>query len=227
MKPTPAQIEKWERVKKSVKALGLRIQANRYLAENLSTALSFGKRHKIELPALGDPNPFEVLKGLQGEYLRLEKLINGVELEKLGLRFEPDGDISIMGPSSMSEDELKYWRGLEGGDLGWLIVPIGIVVLGTVIAYIIDINERNDELELREKKYLDHLNNRYCEDPNSSTCKLWLKEKDDQDYGKNLTLVDKFKQQAKKMVEVATTGMGWGIAIAIPLLIYMLVSKKK
>lgn len=227
MKPTPKQKKQWRAFKELASRLFLAVKANEHRANALNIALNFGAEHRQEPPIWQMPGPFDRLRILQKNVRVFRRLIQGVEEEKIGLQFR-NGDIDIVGPPTMTNDELQYWKGFSGpAEMGWLLIAAGILIVATAVAVIDALwNEAND-VKLQNNALLDDLNSRYCQVPSSELCKAWLQRKEERGYKKELTLAEQFQKAAEKVGSTLTTGAGWGIALAIPLLAWMLIGKRR
>ena len=227
MKPTRAQEEKWTSFKKRASRLFLSVKANEHRANALNIALDFAAERKLEPPIWQMPGPFDRLITLQKKVAVFRRLIQGVEDEKIGLQFT-NGDIDIVGAPSMTNDELQYWKGFSGpADMGWLLIAAGIVIVSTVIALVDAVLEENKNLHLQNNALLDDLNSRYCQVPGSELCSAWLQRKEEKGYKKELSWAEEFQKAAAKVGSTLTTGAGWGIALAIPLLAWILIGKRR
>lgn len=174
------------------------------------TAVLFGL--EVAQPLFADPQWWDKLSLSQKAVSRSKRLITAVEANILGLRFTKD-DIDILAPPGMTDDEVAEYQ-----SLGWFLLVAGIVVIYGVYKYTSWLLDENEDLATKLNNVLYAADSNFCADSKSAVCSLWLKKKQSQGFDKKKSAIEKLESGIKKIGEVAKTGIGVGLAIAIPLL---------
>jgi hypothetical protein len=220
MTPTAAQQRTWEGFKREAQAVELLNKAL-YHAVDLATMTETFAKERGQPIAAFQPLHKQAEKLSQID-TRLQMVVAAVELEKLGLRFRKDGDFDILAPSDMTDDELaKYKLGL-----GWIIMAVGVVVVGAAVAWIALLRKENHDLVEDYNELLEQTDNRYCVDPSSPTCVVWLKRKGERQYEKKQDAIEELTAKASQIGKTIVKGAQWGLVVAIPLLAWLLFGRK-
>jgi hypothetical protein len=66
-----------------------------------------------------------------------------------------------------------------------------------------------------------------CADPNSQMCQDWQNDKSTGGYFKRETLIESVKDAISSVGSGAKTGLGWGLALAIPVLLWLYMPKSR
>lgn len=209
------QVEKWERFKLLADRLHLSMKAQNLLAQNVTVAVNFARLHGVETSY-----NFEKLEKkryqLQKLSDRMQRLIIDVESEKLGLRFH-DGDFDILAPAHTPKEELQSYR-----EFGWILITIGAVIVIGTLAHALLVIDENEVLRRDYNKLLEETNEKFCENPESSLCKSWLNKKEQSGFYKRESTVEKIQTAVSEIGTKIKKGAGIGMAIAIPLAVFLI-----
>lgn len=217
--PTNAEITKWSAFVKRVDKLQLSAVANVLRSKNLDILTEFCLTWGIAAPKISNSWKSE-LASTMNDIGRLKRAIYLVEQMELGVRFEPDGEITIMAPPDYTKEQIESYG------LGMWFVPIalGIIALGGVIARLIYLEGKEKELSSCQQ-VLDETEKDICADPNSEACQAWNERKDRSGYGQNETVIESIGKSLKEFGKIAAKGAGIGIAIALGLAVWKFMRK--
>lgn len=210
---TAKQKKLWRDYKRNVENIDLRCQANAVRVQMCYAALDFGNRNN--LPIAFDTQAFDKHFMLVRAVNRAKRLIDAVESEKLGLRFT-HGDIDIMAPPDMTADEIAEFQ-----MMGFVLIAVGVVVIAGIIATQIIWNNESLKLTDEYNHLLEQSDNKYCADPASPTCAAWLNRKKAEGFKPKKNIIERLESGIKAVASSATSGLGIGIALAIPLAAYI------
>lgn len=216
---TAAQTRQWGKVVKSATALNMRNKALGFRAKNLIDIFNIARQGGVDLPRVT-----EYLQAIHTEQdldRKIQLAIGAVMTHDLGIRFR-GGDIDIMAPPGTSDDELAQYQGL-----GVVLILTGIVVVAS-IAW--TLAKRHDQVKLIQAKYIPLI--RYCEnvicaDPTSDMCRKYMQHKQSIDFKSREYAARQSENGADTIMNTLHTGVKWGIAIAIPLIVIFLSSAIK
>lgn len=222
-KPTQAQVAFWDAFKQVARRAALETQSTMLEFEQLKTLYAF--RQSKGMPVGFDP--VAIAAQAKTVYDRGEKLknsISGVELGTLGLRFG-SGEIDIMAPPGTSDDVIANYA-LNG----WPIIIAGIVVGGSIIAWLSASRQQASELGGKLSALKDDGDSLMCADPSSQLCAEWTKAKELSGYERRENVIDQIEQQAAALpdaVKKFSAGLGVGVAVAaVAVAGYLLWAKK-
>lgn len=219
--PNAKEREMWERAMKIATRTVNRAYLLKYQWAQVKTIAAFAKKAGavIEEPKIADlaDRMFAALKEIEV----LKDYMCKVNQNELGVRVSENGqDLDIVQPGE-SEPVLE-------GDFGWIIpaIIVAIIVIGIIARWVYlerevgDLNDQFDGVIERSDKAL-------CKDPDSQQCKDWKKEKADSSYYKRETIIDKLKNAAGAAGGFVKSKLGWGLIIAVPLLLMLYAPRKK
>lgn len=109
----------------------------------------------------------------------------------------------------------------------WVPIAIGAVLVAGIIARWAYLEREVSEITNKFNGIVSRADISLCSDPNSEMCADWKKTKATGDYYKRQTVIDKIGDTLKSVGRTAQTGFGWGIALAIPILIFMYMPRRK
>lgn len=210
---TAKQKRLWRDYKRNVENIDLRLQANAVRIQMCYAALDFGNR--AGAPIAFDTQAFDKHFMLVKAVNRAKRLIDAVENEKLGLRFA-HGDIDIMAPPDMTADQIAEYH-----LMGFVLIAVGVVVIAGIIATQIVWNNESLKQTDQFNRLLKTADNKYCADPASPTCAAWLNRKKAEGFKQKKNIIERIEGGIKGVVSSATSGLGIGIALAIPLAAYV------
>jgi hypothetical protein len=207
---TTAEMAKWDKLVKIARAINLRTQAAAVGARNISAAVDIGRQHGITLP--GSAEQLADVADLQERDDKLQHIIGAVEMEELGLRFTR-GDIDIMALPGATDEELAQYRGF-----GLVGIIIGIVIVAGAIALGVHffmestkIAKRNKILERRNDELLS-----------GQALTDWQQYRQSVAYTDNQSFYEDLMETADEAGKIIRTSSQWGIALAIPLGLWMI-----
>lgn len=216
---TAAQTRQWGKVVKSATALNMRNKALGLRAKNLIDIVDIARQGGVDLPRVT-----EYLQAINTEQeldRKIQLAIGAVMTHDLGIRFRA-GDIDLMAPPGTSDDELAQYQGL-----GVVLILTGIVVVAS-IAW--TLAKRHDQVKLIRSKYIPLI--RYsesviCADPTSDMCQKYKQKKQSIEFKSREYAAAQSEDGADTIMNTLQTGVKWGIAIAIPLIVIFLSSAIK
>lgn len=153
---------------------------------------------------------------------KLLKAIYLVERQDLGVRFEPNGDITIMAPSWYTQEQIQSYG------LGGFFIPIaiGIVVLAGIIGTLRYVNKTNEALQKKYDLAIDRADAGMCADPDSELCQKWEADKKTFNFNRTKTVIEEITEGAKEIGKTAKAGIGAGLAIGIALALWRVFATK-
>ena len=205
---TNSEQAKWAQLLDKVDQCSDRLIACRLLGINAAAAKAFADKRGLSFP---DPDAIETkLISVEDKLHQLIDLIRQVQDHELALQFR-NNDIDIIDPNQK-----------EMGAV--LLIALGVVlVVGALSTAGYLYNDLQDaERELR----IVHgaTNKHFCSDPTSETCADWKQYKAESAYDERKTWADQITDFVKKPIAI---GGKWGIAVAIPLIAFLLLWQKK
>jgi hypothetical protein len=128
-----------------------------------------------------------------------------------GVRVTTDGkDLEILQPQ-------------ESTSFGWIIpVALGAVVLAGLIARWVYLEKEVTFVHEQYNGILDRSDKKLCADPKSKTCADWKAIQTSGGYEKRQGIIDSALATIKG---AAQTGISWGLAIAVPLAVFLIFRK--
>jgi len=207
--PTKKELQLWDRAQTIAKRVNLRSYALKLQWKQIVLTHNFSKANELslnepELPDLAD-RMFEVLHEIES----LKNLMFGVESLEMGVRLSADGeDLDIVEPN-------------EKG-FGWVLPAVigAVIVVGIIVRWA----HLEEEVSILSAKYngvITRSDMALCANPDSDMCHDWEKSKASGDYYHRETLIDEVKNAVSTVGKVAKKGLGAGLALAIPLLLWM------
>jgi len=219
--PTPKERELWERAMKIARRVVQRSYLLKYQWKQIKAINEFAVANKInlgepDLPDLAD-RMFAALKEIE----RLKNAMCGVNQYELGIRLSDNGqDLDIVQPEE-GEPVLD-------GALGWIIpvVILAVIVIGIIARWVYlesEVGELNDKFD----GVIERSDKQLCKNPDSQMCKDWKKSKANNDYYKRETIIDGLKNAVSSVGKFAKKGLGWGLVLAVPVLLWLYAPRKK
>lgn len=207
--PTAQELALWKRAEQIARRVNLMSYVMKLQWKNIKLTHEFAKKNSIDL---GEPDLPDFADRMFAALNKIESLKDAmckVNQLDLGIRMTADGkDLDIVQPK-------------ESG-FGWVIPAIGIsLIVAGAIKLWLELENEVDEISDKYNGVLEHSDKELCKDPTSKTCKDWKASKNANDYHKRESIIDSVKNALVSAGGVAKKGLGWGIALAIPLLIMM------
>jgi hypothetical protein len=208
--PTPKELKLWSKAQVVAKRVKLRAYAMQLQWKQIKQIHEFAVANQIdlgepELPELAD-RMFAALHQVE----TLKDLMCGVNDLELGIRVSSGGDdLDIVEPAEQ-----------EG--FGWVLPAIlGAVVLVGIVARWYSLEFEIEEVSEAYNGVIRRADKSLCEDKGSEMCKAWKKDKAERNFYKRETLIGSVKDAVSTVGKVAKKGGSLGIALAIPLLLWM------
>lgn len=208
--PSPGQLEIWQSFKAVFARADLEVNITSWTAENCAMAVQFAHSKNLA-PTVDITGLLSELQAVRGRREKLKEAILGVELEKLGLRFQ-GGDIDLMAESGTSGDVVAHYQ-----LTGWHIILAGIVVGGAIIAYMAALRHQNHELHGKLSGITDDMNALLCGDSSSALCAEWEAAREQNGYNQRENMIDQAQAAADALPDVVKKAASWGLSIGIPL----------
>lgn len=215
--PTSQEIALWEQAQRIARRTNLKSYILKAQYKNVILTHKFAVENKVtldepELPALEERMMIALT-----EIEKLKDLMCEVNQLELGVRMSENGnDLDIVQPES------------ENLSFGWIIpaVVAGAIVIG-IIARWAHLETEVSEVTAKYNGILKRSDMALCENPDSEQCKAWENAKATGGYYKRETLIESVKSAVSTAGNVAKKGLGVGVALAIPLLLWMYMPRKK
>jgi hypothetical protein len=214
--PTPKELELWKKAQAVAKRVNLLSYMMKAQFKNILQIHNFAKNNKITLnePGLPDLEKRMLTALAEIEFLK-DKMCEVNQLE-LGVRVSSSGnDLDIVEPK-------------ETGQMGWILPAIiGAVIVIGIIARWIQLETEVSAVTRDYNGIMQRADMALCSDPKSSICQSWETDKQTGGYYKRESIIDSVKNAVSAVGGVAKKGIGAGIAIAIPLLIWLWAPRRK
>jgi hypothetical protein len=213
--PTSEEISMWEKAEKIAKRVNLLSYIVKMQWLNIKLTHTFAKSASIELgePDLPDyaDRMFSVLNKIES----LKDAMCKVNQLELGIKISSSGnDLDIVQPQDTS--------------FGWVIPVIGVSL---IVAGVIGLwQELSDDLEEITKKYngvLKKADALICKNPNDKICKDWENSKKENNYYKRESIIDSVKSALVSFGGAAKKGLGWGVALLLPVLALLYLPRRR
>lgn len=215
--PTAKELELWNRASLISKRVNLLSYAMKMQFKNILMVHKFAIEKKIKLnePELPDLE-MRMNKALT-EIERLKDDMCGVNQLELGIQLSSGGDdLDIIQPQSQTMN------------LGWILpAVIGTAIVIGIIARWAFLEQEVTEISAQYNGVLKRSDMALCQNPDSEQCKQWETAKKTGGYYKRESLIDSVKSAVTTVGTVAKKGLGAGLALAIPLLLWMYLPHRK
>jgi hypothetical protein len=209
--PTSHELALWERAEQLMRRCVLRGYIARLKHAQINAAIKHGLKYgtTISVPEMAelDSRLSTALDSI--EQLRQQHAdVNGLHL---GVRLSADGnDLDIVTPQPMAMGAI------------WIPIAIGIgVIVVGIIARWAYLEREVSEVTNAYNGVISRADMALCTDPDSEMCTDWKQSKTVGDYKKRDTLIDSVQGAISKIGSGAKTGLSWGLALAVPLIIFL------
>jgi hypothetical protein len=212
-----SEIALWNKAQKLAQRTTILVYLAKLQWQQIKLTHEFAVAQKI---ALGEPDLPDLADRMFSAIKEVEKLqTNMCEVNKmtLGLRPSANGkDLDIVRPESI---EFSGW---------WIPAAIAAVVVTGIIARWYYLEGEVSEITAKYNGVITRSDMALCgEDKSSQLCQDWEKAKASGDYYKRETIIDSVKNAAKSVGKTASKGLGAGLALAIPLLIWLYAPRRQ
>lgn len=213
--PTSSELALWNQTMQIAKRVGLKAYIAKLRWANILTIHEFAKTNSVEL---GEPDLPDVADRMFAALKSIETLKSSmcrVENLELGIRVSGNGaDIDIVQPKVQS--------------FGWVIPAIGVaLIIAGVIGRWMELEKEIDDVSKRYNEVIDKADKALCTNPDSDLCKKWKSTKVEKNYNKRESLIDSVKNALVSAGSTMKKGMGWGIALLVPLLALMYLPRRR
>lgn len=214
--PTAQEIALWDKAQKAARRVNLLSYAVKAQYRNIVMTHEFAKAHEVALDEPELPNLEQRMMIAFAEIENLKERMCEVNQLELGVRISSNGqDLDIVQPTDVQT-------------LGWIIPAIaGAVIVIGIIARWAYLEKEIVEVTADYNGILKRSDMALCEDPDSQTCKDWEAAKSSGGYYKRESIIDSVKNAAAAVGTVAKKGLWAGLALAIPLLIWMYMPRRR
>lgn len=213
--PTAKEQTLWNRAQETAKKINLLSYIVKAQYRNIILTHQYATENKVTLdePELPDLEE-RMLKALL-EIEDLKNIMCDVNQLELGIRMNAAGtDLDIVEPTEKT--------------LGWVLpAVIGAVIVVGIIARWAHLEKEVSEITARYNGILKRSDIALCENPDSEQCKKWETAKQTGGYYKRETIIESVKSAVASAGKVAKKGLGAGLALAIPLLLWMYLPRRR
>lgn len=214
--PTSHELALWDRAEQIMKRCVMRGYATRLKHAQILSAAKHAAKYgvTINIPEMADlENRMNMALSQLESLRRLHCDVNGLQL---GVQLSADGkDLDIVSPAPMSMGAI------------WIPIAIGAVVLVGIIARWVHLESEVQDISNKYNGVISRADMALCDDPNSAMCQDWNNSKQVGDYYKRQTLLDKVESAVTSVGKAAKSGLGWGLMLAIPMLIFLYFPRRK
>jgi hypothetical protein len=213
--PTSEEISMWEKAEKIAKRVNLLSYIVKMQWLNIELTHTFAKSASIELGEPDLPDYADRMFSVLNKIEPLKDAMCKVNQLELGIKISSSGnDLDIVQPQDTS--------------FGWVIPVIGVSL---IVAGVIGLwKELSDDLEEITQKYngvLKKADALICKNPNDKICKDWEKSKKEKNYYKRESIIDSVKSALVSFGGAAKKGLGWGVALLLPVLALLYLPRRR
>lgn len=212
---TQAEWNKFEKLVSDIDRLDNAVYASRLRFLNWSIIKDFGSEEAIYYPLSFTESDFARLQKVSVETQKLKSALRAVQDRQLGVRFS-NGDIDFVRPGIGPEQDGIF-----------IAIAVGVVVVAGAIALSAYLWGENKEVNEKLKVVTKAAEKGLCQDPNSPKCKKWKIAKRVNGFDRNKSAAEQVDSWLSKAGKAVTGGLHWGILLAIPLAIFMLMPRRK
>jgi len=214
--PTQQELALWSQAEKIAKRVNLMSYAMKAQFRNIVQIHNFAKANKITLNEPDLPDLEKKMLTALAEIEFLKDQMCAVNQLELGVRVSQSGnDLDIIEPKQTET-------------FGWILpAVIGAVIVVGIIARWAYLETEVNEVVSDYNGIMKRADMALCENPDSEICQNWKKDKATGGYLKRETIIDSVKNAVSAVGSTAKTGLGWGIALAIPLLAFLWAPRRK
>jgi hypothetical protein len=213
--PTSEEISMWEKAEKIAKRVNLLSYIVKMQWLNIKVTHAFAKSASIELGEPDLPDYADRMFAVLNKIEPLKDAMCKVNQLELGIKISSSGnDLDIVQPQDTS--------------FGWVIPVIGVSL---IVAGVIGLwKELSDDLEEITQKYngvLKKADALICKNPNDKICKDWENSKKENNYYKRESIIDSVKSALVSFGGAAKKGLGWGVALLLPVLALLYLPRRR
>jgi hypothetical protein len=213
--PTAKELSMWESAEKIARRATLlsHIVKNQWM--NIKVTHAFAKSASIEL---GEPDLPDYADRMFAVLNKIEPLTDAmckVNQLELGIKISSSGnDLDIVQPQDTS--------------FGWVIPVIGVsLIVAGVIGLWKELSDDLEEITVKYNGVLKKADALICKNPNDKICKDWEKSKKENNYYKRESIIDSVKSALVSFGGAAKKGLGWGVALLLPVLALLYLPRRR
>jgi hypothetical protein len=213
--PTAKELALWAKAEKTAKRVNLRAYIMKLQYHSIRQTHKFAQAHQTTINEPSLPDLEQRMLIALSEIEKLKDAMCGVNRLELGVKLSAGGnDLDIVEP--------------EPATLGWIIPAVlGAVVVAGIIYRWATLETEVSEVTAQYNGVLKRSDMALCADPNSQMCQDWQNDKSTGGYFKRETLIESVKDAISSVGSGAKTGLGWGLALAIPVLLWLYMPKSR
>lgn len=213
--PTTKELSLWSKAEQAGKRVNLRSYMMKAQYQSILQTHKFAFAHGTTIDEPGLPDLEVRMLSALSQIETFKNAMCGVNRLELGVRLSSDGsDLDIIEP--------------EPATLGWILpAAIGVVIVIGIIARWAHLEKEVSEVTAEYNGILKRSDMALCADPASQMCADWKTDKQTGGYFKRETLIDSVKNAISSVGSGAKTGLGWGLALAIPVLLWLYMPKSR
>lgn len=211
--PNDKELAMWQQAEDIARRAVLLSYVVKLQYKNMLLLAQFCASNKIQLNEPTAVDTEQRMLAVLRDIENLRPVMDGIRNMELGVRVNPNGsDLDAVQPST-------------SGSFGWIIpAAIGAVVLVGLIARWVYLEKEVTFVHAQYNGILTRSDTVLCKDPKSKVCADWKEIKASQGYEKREGLID---SALSTLGSAAKTGISWGLAIVIPLLVLMYAPRRK
>lgn len=213
--PTEKELSLWSKAEQLGKRVNMRSYMMKLQYQSILQTHKFALAHGTSINEPGLPDLEQRMLSALSQVETLKDAMCGVNRLELGVRLSADGnDLDVIEP--------------EPATLGWILpAVIGAVVIIGIIARWAHLENEVSEVTADYNGIMKRSDMALCADPTSQMCADWKNDKQTGGYFKRETLIDSVKNAISSVGSGAKTGLGWGLALAIPVLLWLYMPKSR
>lgn len=213
-RPLTAQEQlQWKLFVAHKRILSKQIEIANRTKEQCITCQQFADDNQVSIPSIAPVA--SILQKTQLNFIKLGRIISGVEEETIGLSFPsgPKADFEIVADPTMTSDEIAQYQ-LSG----IVLLIAGATILAGAIAYALWERGQTKKVIARHEAVKSVAESKFCADPNSDICARWMSFRESQGYDDEQTFVDDLYDQVVHLQETLPTSISSGVSWAIPVI---------
>jgi hypothetical protein len=213
--PTSAELALWAKADRTAKRVRLLAYMAKAQYKNLTLTHDFMTANSVPLDEPELPDLIERMFAALYKVDDLSHRMCDVNNHILGVRISASGkDLDIVEPQ-------------ESG-LGWILpAVIGAVIVVGIIARWAHLEQEITEVTAAYNGVLKRTDIALCQDPTSKLCKDWDKAKSSGGYYRRENVIDSVKNAVSAIGQGAKKGISWALPLAIPLLLWLYMPRRK
>jgi hypothetical protein len=213
--PTAHELALWAKAEKVGKRVNLSAYMMKLQYHSILQTHKFALSHQT---TINEPTLPDLEARMLAALAQIEKLKDamcGVNRLELGVRVSEGGnDLDIIEP--------------EQASFGWIIPAIlGAVVIVGIIYRWATLETEVGQITADYNGIIRRSDMALCADPTSQMCEDWKTAKSTGGYYERETLIDSVKNAISSVGSGAKKGLGWGLALAVPLLLWLYMPRKR